>query len=696
MSGNFWLDWALLTLSLFNVVIMLWLGLMILFSAERRSWGVFLSSGGLLAGTVFFISHAALLGQNIAKFSTGVNFWWHIGWAPIIAAPFAWYIVMLWFSGYWQQRQSVIRRRHQPWLVVVIIYGVLLGLLLLIANPMGNLTRSTIISYDREYISSGIPAMYFAYPVFILLCITLSMDALLRPGPTHRVVGRSAREKARPWLVASSFTLLVTCGIVGYTIGWVLDHARTAVTLPELYGNIAPSLAWFDLILSLLVTSAVLLIGQAIVSYEVFTGKPLPRRGFRRQWLSAMAMAAVLASTTAWVFQKDVKPIHLLLFAIALVTVFFALFSWRYSEEREQFIHQLRPFVGSQNLASAILSDVSRTDLQQQFVRIAVDVLNLRMAALLPYGRLADLEIVGLTYPEMQPEEVDNLCSLVAAETSWGSEARYLDRENGTIWLVPLWSKRGMDGVFILGGKADDGFLSMEEVDIARSSGEQLLDLMLTAELARRLVQLQRERFTEQALLDQMPRRIIHDEVLPQVHASVLELSGKGAEAVPSVQEKLGSVHRQLSALLREMPSTRPGGWEDRSLAAALQEMLNREFRQSFHTVTWEVQPEFEGRAEMLSGLVREVIFFAAREAIRNAAKYARTAANDPVDLIVRCRAANSISLEIEDNGQGLPFDAGRSRGHGLDLHSLMMTIVGGRLALESTPGTFTRVRLEI
>jgi signal transduction histidine kinase len=94
--------------------------------------------------------------------------------------------------------------------------------------------------------------------------------------------------------------------------------------------------------------------------------------------------------------------------------------------------------------------------------------------------------------------------------------------------------------------------------------------------------------------------------------------------------------------------------------------------------------------------LVREVIFFAAREAIRNAAKYARTGANDPVDLIIRCRTGTVLTLEIEDNGQGLPSDAGRSRGHGLDLHSLMMTIVGGRLALESTPGAFTRVRLEI
>ena len=89
---------------------------------------------------------------------------------------------MLWFSGYWQQKDSILRRRHRPWLVLVLVYGFLLGLLLLIANPMGNLTRETVIYYDQEYITSGIPVMYFAYPVFILICITLSMDSLLRPG----------------------------------------------------------------------------------------------------------------------------------------------------------------------------------------------------------------------------------------------------------------------------------------------------------------------------------------------------------------------------------------------------------------------------------------------------------------------------------------------------------------------------------
>jgi len=58
--------------------------------------------------------------------------------------------------------------------------------------------------------------------------------------------------------------------------------------------------------------------------------------------------------------------------------------------------------------------------------------------------------------------------------------------------------------------------------------------------------------------------------------------------------------------------------------------------------------------------------------------------------------AGDGLEITIEDNGVGLnPADlASRSDGQGLALHSTMMAIVGGVLAIESLPGRFTRVRL--
>ncbi len=71
MSGNIWLDWITLSVSIFNTIIMLWMGLMILLSSDKRTWGVWLAAGGLLVGSLFFVSHTAIIGQEISFFTPG-------------------------------------------------------------------------------------------------------------------------------------------------------------------------------------------------------------------------------------------------------------------------------------------------------------------------------------------------------------------------------------------------------------------------------------------------------------------------------------------------------------------------------------------------------------------------------------------------------------------------------------------------
>ncbi|NJN99286.1 MAG: hypothetical protein HC875_36930, partial [Anaerolineales bacterium] len=60
--------------------------------------------------------------------------------------------------------------------------------------------------------------------------------------------------------------------------------------------------------------------------------------------------------------------------------------------------------------------------------------------------------------------------------------------------------------------------------------------------------------------------------------------------------------------------------------------------------------------------------------------------------------AATGWELVIEDNGVGLASGSSGSggSGQGLALHSTMMAVVGGTLALESIPGAYTRVTLSL
>ena len=75
MSGIFFLDWAILAVSLFNTILLLWLGLTVLLNAERRTWGLWLAGGGMLMGGAFFLSHTAILGFGPDYLHHAANFW---------------------------------------------------------------------------------------------------------------------------------------------------------------------------------------------------------------------------------------------------------------------------------------------------------------------------------------------------------------------------------------------------------------------------------------------------------------------------------------------------------------------------------------------------------------------------------------------------------------------------------------------
>ena len=87
MSGVLWLDWAQLTVSIFDTIVLSWLGLTVLLNAERRTWGIWLAGGGLLSGALFFVSHSIILAQSPGLVAGGTEFWWRVGWVSVLSCP---------------------------------------------------------------------------------------------------------------------------------------------------------------------------------------------------------------------------------------------------------------------------------------------------------------------------------------------------------------------------------------------------------------------------------------------------------------------------------------------------------------------------------------------------------------------------------------------------------------------------------
>lgn len=116
--------------------------------------------------------------------------------------------------------------------------------------------------------------------------------------------------------------------------------------------------------------------------------------------------------------------------------------------------------------------------------------------------------------------------------------------------------------------------------------------------------------------------------------------------------------------------------------------------------MSWDVTPEAEEQAQDVTALEAEVLFYAAREAMRNAARHGRSSGGKGklhLQIAARCEA-DGLALLIEANGVGMaPSDGkGSGSGQGLALHSTMLAVVGGTLVAESVAGTYTRVQLTI
>ena len=291
MTFNFFLLWATGAVSLFNVVILLWLGFTVLLNAPVRNGGVWLAGIGLLVGGAFWAVHTAMLDYTMDALLRGIRSWWHFGWCVIIALPCGWYGLMLWYAGFWDESDSKLRRRHVSPMRVMLVFGVMLAILALLINPFRVLAQVAQMPSQPVLSFGGLPWLVVLYPLYLLTCIALALDVLRQPHISGRVLSDEARLRARPWLMASTWVQLFGSLLVAGAI-----YGLVVIALDERLANanvnyyLAVSLA--DLVITICVASAVVLLGKAIVSYEIFTGKALPRRGFFQQWRVVVCVAS--------------------------------------------------------------------------------------------------------------------------------------------------------------------------------------------------------------------------------------------------------------------------------------------------------------------------------------------------------------------------------------------------------------------
>jgi signal transduction histidine kinase len=549
-----------------------------------------------------------------------------------------------------------------------------------------------------KFATFGIPVISLAYPLYVLLCVILSLDVIRGPAAAGRLMGEAARTRARPWLIAASLLLIAVGVLVATVLVWIVTQTRA----DGYYLITAAALAVigvFDLIISSLIGAVVILLGQAMTTYELFTGKALPRQGLARQWRRAILLAAGYGGLMGGALAWGLEPVYAVLLTALLMTIFFALLSWRSYVELEHTMQQLRPFVASQRWYDALIAGPpEEAATPDPFRALCENLLHTPVAYLLPAGPTATL-VNPQSYPAGRPapalpaaiQRAEGVGELIVAVEPAGHD--------GATWAVPLWRERGLIGVLLFGPRRDGSLYTREEIEIARATGERLLDTASSVALSQRLMRLQRERMAATQLLDQRTRRVLHDEVLPLIHTAMLGLAaGQGTDAALA---QLADAHGQVSRLLRELPPTALPEIARLGLLAALRKMVEVEFPAAFSQVTWRYDDVAVAAAARLRPEAAETLCYAARELVRNAAKHARpavveatTAAGQRPRLEIAASADDGqFRLTVADNGSGRfePSGDAPGTGQGLALHSTLMAIVGGSLALESVAGEMTR-----
>ncbi len=702
MPSDFPLNWATLAVSIFNTILLLWLGLTVILNSERRSLGIWVAGAGLLMSSLFFLSHTVILGMGPLQPDVRMDLWWRTGWIPVLSMPYAWYLVMLWYSSYWDDPHSAVHERHQIPIILATLLAVSTVGLILLFNALPSYNQLIQFHLGGVLSIGGIPVLMVVYPLYLIMCIGFSLDVLLHPGAPGRLMGQLARQRARPWLLVATSSLLLVSLLVGGIILWGIYNANQIINPAEF----ALIISGFDVLIDLLIAVTIVSVGQAIVSYEIFTGKILPRQGLKRYWKWAIILSLGFGVIVSWALVYHLEPIYILILSIILITGIYAILGWSSFIEQEHYLRSLHPFITSQHLYDQLIlqnPDSYNLEITGAFHALCADILGVRQAFLVPMGIFGPLVGSPISYPDnIGQDEAKSL--QLEVQRSINNNIGFtplLLPESGYFGLnalaISLWSERGLIGALVLGEKVNSSLFTQEEVEIARTVGERLIDSKASNMLAHRLMELERQRLSETRVVDQQTRRTLHDDILPRLQSVMIKLSTGSPNTDGAVQE-MGEIHHQLTDLMHELPVIIEPELTERGLINALQVTIENEYRPYFNALSWQMAENVLENTNTFTPYVSNVLYHATREAVRNAAHHGRRSESDsPINLRIDITWQDRLVISIQDDGIGFDPSSknGNVRGQGLAMHSTLMAIIGGSLAIESFPGRYTRVILK-
>jgi Signal transduction histidine kinase len=560
---------------------------------------------------------------------------------------------------------------------------------------------------------------------------------------------------ARPVLLLAALMMVcltVSLAILGVwsMLRWLEVTPRSAATMAAAatLNTIPVSLVLLDLYATGCVALIVLLIGYSILRHGILIERPLARRGFFEQWRGVVVTATLLALLISLLVMVSQGSLASMLLISSLTIGTYALFTWSSYTAHDRYNALLKPFLRSTSVRHWLNTDLHKTEqgMEALFTHLCQDVLEVSCARLVVLAgpvrrsfayRWTQIKIsddyelhatgdIALTDIKrgLAQEQATNLRKSAARTDFHMYRIRGVRKGIPIIcWVLPLYDELGMVARLYLGPRKDGVVFTNEDMELAQACGQRILDTLRDHEAMLAVAGLLRRQIVDVKLLGAQQRRVLHDEILPQLHLALLRLetarsynaqlaqaepeaqagqiSGSQERAEQSLNEAILSIsatHRQLASMMRAMSTGTPHRLELDGMMHAIHTMLMYDFQHSFDEVEWNVSEEtMTAIDDLVPPAIAELIFAAVQEALRNAARHARgTDVHRRLRLRITAACSPDLEVVVEDDGIGITgqTSATTGTGGGLLTHSALLAIAGGSVTVKSSPGEGVSVRI--
>ncbi len=572
-------------------------------------------------------------------------------------------------------------------------------------------------------------------------------------------------EPALSWHLARPGLFLAALFMVGLTttlavisisslVGWFRQQQQPVPAIPQSLTAIPLNLMALDMVSVGAVALIILLVGYSVVRHGILIERPLARRGFFEQWRGIVIVATTVAILIVLLVNLTSSKLGGLLLITTLATAAYALFTWSSYTARDRYIAMLGQFLRTTNSHHWLNTDLQKTEqsLESLFFHLCHDVLAVQCARLTilsgPIRRTfnyrwpataTDDALVEISQPDsLRAERADQLSTGIAqrpalkprlqgrkpgeAHSPAPRRARItLNGKRMICWILPIHDELGLVAMLYLGPREDGAVFTDEDMNLAHACGQRILDTLGDHEAMQAVAALLKRRIVDVKLLGAQQRRVLHDEILPQMHLALLRLeilrslipveqtvppqsqqdadqSASLVHAVDETVEMITDAHRRLAAMMRATATGAPHRLERDGLMRAIHTMLNQDFQHAFDEVYWCVSEETERVIdEKTPPAIAELIFAAVQEALRNAARHARgTDIHRRLRLTLKASCDPHLEMIVSDDGVGIlsASSSTTGTGGGLLTHSALLAIAGGSLTIKSVPGEGVSVRI--